>query len=405
MIHFIDQTSEGNHHMVYNASIIKILLHLYPNQPITIHGLESSHHAMKELLGDTGKDQLNFYIIQYTKPLGQQLPLKALNYIKKEKTRKQHFKSVLEGCADTDFIFLSITTFTSFYQFKKLKQHYKVPTVVTLHGDIDFIYHAQSRLEKWNSKVHKKIFQLQAPNFKYLLLNKIAKPFLVRDGYLKDSELYEIEHPYTGLPQQQEEFIPDQEPVVMAHIGSMEVSRKQSHFIYELADHFKKEIEEGKLVFQTIGLITPSVVPYKNKWVTEIVGNEHPENPKYLSRKSYEAALTKVHYTLFFYPEMEYVFRASGATVDTIEFGKPILTLQHPYFNHVAKVVGPVGYSCQNIMEMKTRIQDLLSEKNERIAAYQEFQQHLAQFKDAIQIPAVAQDLEQQWSTFVPFKP
>mgnify|MGYP000397758725 FL=1 len=42
-IFFIDQTSEQDHHMVFNASIIKILQNIY-NENIDYYGIESNQN-------------------------------------------------------------------------------------------------------------------------------------------------------------------------------------------------------------------------------------------------------------------------------------------------------------------------------------------------------------------------
>lgn len=399
MLHFIDQTSVGDHHMVFNASIIKILLIMYPADRIMLHGITSNHKSVLEFLSDKESERIVFRPIEYTKPLSNNIFFKAINYLRKERKRKAHFRELLNEVPNTDLVFLSITTYTCFYYFKKMKVKFEVPVIACLHGDLDFVFNANGRLEEHNATIYKKIFKINAVNFRYLLLNKIAKPILVKKGLLKSEEVLEIEHPYSDLGHQIIDKNISILPLKLAHIGSMEVKRKNSHYIYKLAQIlFDEGIQKDKLLFQTIGLITPSVTLYKNNIVEEVVGNEKESKPKYLSRQNYEKALSDVNYTLFFYPEMEYVFRASGAIVDTISFEKPVITLNHPYFDYLFAKAGNVGYICDSLEDMKDLLKNIVSNPGFYEAEYIQQCTNLRNFKSQLSVEKIALDLKQQLS-------
>ncbi|RYG40510.1 MAG: hypothetical protein EOO01_27175, partial [Chitinophagaceae bacterium] len=220
--------------------MIKILMLLYPDATLTAVGIASNQESYKQLLGADELKKLRFQTIPNPKVSSGFTPLKAMNYIRKEAIRFSTFRNVLKNTKSSDLIFLSITTFTAFTLFKYTKQFYSANTIAVLHGDIDFIYFPTSRLEKINARAHKSIFRKKLPSFKYLLLNKIAKKNLVRDGYLKADEVYEIDHPFSFLkndyPLRSLEAV---KPIKIGHIGSMEVERKNSHYIYRLAGQFK----------------------------------------------------------------------------------------------------------------------------------------------------------------------
>ena len=179
MLYFIDQTSEKDHHMVFNSSIIKILMLLYPNQKLTYSGINSNQESVLSLLTTAEKDRIILAPIIYSKPLNDNRFFKIINFYRKEKLRAKSIKQIFNATTTNDLVFLSITTFSSFYFFKKTKAKYPVKTIVTLHGDVDFIYNSYNYYEKLNAFFHKKIFKTKAQNFYYLLLNKIAKQRLV----------------------------------------------------------------------------------------------------------------------------------------------------------------------------------------------------------------------------------
>lgn len=397
MIHYIDQTSERDHHMVFNSSILRMLVMMYPEEQIVCHGILSNQQSIKQLLDNETTEKIRFEVIEYTKSASENKFLKGLNYIKKEKKRKKAFKELLLKSTDSDMLFLSITTFSSFLAFKKLKSKFSTPTIAVLHGDLDFVYNAKTKLEKLVGLTYKKSFKIKAPNFYYLLLNKISKEYLMKDGYLKRSEILEIDHPHNMLVSDvTEKNIAENSLVSFGHIGSMEVERKNSHYIYYLAEKFSEEVNAGKVSFQAIGLITAGVIPYKNKWVTEAVGNLKEDKPDYLSREAYESKLQQLDYSLFFYDVNQYVFRTSGAIIDAIATCTPFVVLKHPIFDYIFNEAGNVGFQCENLEEMEKLIKKIISKDEEVIQQYQKQVLNLMKIRQKLSVEDVADDLKKQ---------
>lgn len=401
MIHFIDHTSVGNHHMVFNASIVKILMKMYPGEEIMLHGIASNQKSMDEFFTVEERKHIQEQPIIYTTAKTNSLFSKTLNFLRKEQLRKQHFQTLLRNASKDDLIFLSITQFTCFYYFRKLKRKFPhIPVIACLHGDLDFLYFPTSLYEKYNARVHRKLLRLHVDQFRFLLLNKIAKKILVKDGYVREAEVMEIEHPYSELSKEYSPVTLSELPIKVAHIGSMELRRKNSHFTYELAQQLKDKIKEQRLKVEAIGLLTPSVIPYKNEWVTEIVGNEQDDKPKYLTRAQYEDALAGIHFSLFFLPEHEYVFRASGAIVDTIIFEKPVITLRHPYFEYLFREAGNVGFMVESIEDMRTLLDRIIADPASFAETYQLQCANLKSFKEKLSIDNIAADLKLQIGNF-----
>lgn len=393
MLHFIDQTSVGQHHMAYNASMISILLSQYPDHKITLHGLSSNHEAIVKMLSASEVNRLVYRPIEYPAPIKETIFFKAINYYKKEQVRKTNFKEIAALLGKDDIVFYSISTFSSFLDFKKIFSKIDNIVLITLHGDLDFLYHANSQYDKLNAWYQRKVFKIKKSTHKYVLLNKICKRKILDLGVLEENELLEINHPYaaSGLVIEGSKALSN--PIKIGHIGSMEKERKNSHYIYTLAQGLEKLIQDQQLIFQAIGLSTPSVSAYKNNLVEELVGNDESNRPKYLSREDYEKYLKDIHYSIFFYPEHEYVFRASGAIPDTICFEKPIFTLKHPYFQYMFDTVGNIGYMFDTLEEMKAKIIDIVNNGAKYKAEYDLQIQNLKKFKDLIDVRTVQNDL------------
>jgi hypothetical protein len=397
MLYFIDQTSEKDHHMVFNSSIIQSLLLIYPTQNLIFYGIPSNQKSVLSLLSEDEKKRLTLQPIIYSKPYNDNKFFKIWNFIKKERLRSKLFKEMFAATTSTDFVFLSITTFSSFYVFKKLKQKYDVNTLVTLHGDVDFIYNASNLYERINAYSHKKLFKAKANNFYYLLLNKIAKARLVADNYLNANEVFEVNHPFNviNFPFDNHNLNHDK-PIILGHIGSMELDRKNSDYFYQLANNLSELIENRKLQFNTIGLITPPMLPFKNKWVVEIVGNSQPNKPDYLTREEYETNVLKLDFALFFFKEPHYIFRASGAVIDAIAFETPLIVLNHPFFYNLFKQVGQIGYLCKDLTEMEQIIRKIANNDDLIKSDFKLFKTNLRALRNQFTTVEIAKDIENQ---------
>lgn len=398
MLYFIDQTSEKDHHMVFNSSIIRTLLALYPEQRLVYYGVGSSQQSVKSLLNKEEFDRIELRPIVYSKAKSEAKFFKIINFVKKERLRFSMFKEMFKNAGKDDLVFLSITTFISFYFFKRLKRKFKTNTIATLHGEMDFIYQYSNLLEKVDGMVHKKIFKIQAPNFRYLVLNKIAKKILVKDGYLKEEEVLEINHPFSALRLPSQKNFENQNAfsVTFGHIGSMEIEHKNSHYFYQIAEEFKQEIIDKKAVFKTIGLITPVMLPHKNEWVEEVVGNTRPDKPDYLSRDEYESNVDQLDFSLFFYPENQYVFRASGAVIDAVAFKTPIVVLKHPFFDNLFAQAGPIGYICSDMKEFEDTIRKIIDRDNNFVADYKVFTENIKNLREKFTVEQIVSDLKNQ---------
>lgn len=387
---FIDQTSQFDHHQVFNSSIVDILSLTFKTKEVTCEGISTSHASMKPHISEGLRDKITYNAIDYPKT-PKRMFFKFFTYLRKEYIRYHHFKNIFKQNNSKDtVIFLSISTFTGLYYYRRFAKKSVAKVLCVLHGDMDYLYKAESMMQKMNAFTHKKILGMGAQeNFKYVLLNKVTKPIFLRDKWLTENEMIDIFNPiiseYSGTPSA------SQRPeLILGHIGSMEIRRKQSQLLYPLAQEMSSI---PNVIFRTIGLVTAEIIPYKNEYVHEISGNKSEDEPFYLTRNDYVTELQKLDYVLFFYPTDEYVMRASGAVLDVIDFVKPIIALKHPLFDYFTETFGDIGYICETIEEMQEVIEELREKSPESIARYQVFVDNLAKLKDKSSVDEVAEEL------------
>jgi thymidine kinase len=138
------------------------------------------------------------------------------------------------------------------------------------------------------------------------------------------------------------------------------------------------------------------MLPYKNSFVNEIIGNSKPEKPDYLTRNEYETNVLKLDFALFFYKEPHYIFRASGAVIDNIAFEIPIIAFKHPFFENLFEQAGPIGYLCDDLKEMEQIIRKIAN-KNEQVQSdFLIFKSNLKTLRTYFTTQQIAVDIQNQ---------
>lgn len=388
---FIDQTSQYDHHQVFNAAMVEILMETFQSDNMICYGIRSSQASMYNIMAEAKRDEVDFISIKYPRT-PKSLFLKAFVFPLKEGKRFINFKKIFKKYnKPKDIILLSITTYTSFYLFRWLASKSKAKILCVLHGDMDYLYKAEGRYQKMNAFIHRKILGFkEQSNFKYIVLNKITKPILLKDKLLLEKEIVDVLHPIVS-EYDENPSLDFKTSINLGHIGSMELRRKNSHFLYRLAKSMK-DIENVN--FFTIGLITPDIIRHKNNFVTEICGNKSENEPFYLPRKDYVDHLLNLDYILFFYPKDEYVLRASGAVSDFINFLKPVIALRHPVFEFFQTTYGSIGYICDTLQDIEVLILDMV--KNPK--RYQEQRKHQIENIKKIKTDSSALELSKELS-------
>ena len=84
-----------------------------------------------------------------------------------------------------------------------------------------------------------------------------------------------------------------------------------------------------------------------------------------LSADLFRERLGGIDYALYLYEPEEYVYAASGALLEALNFGLPIIALNNKYFEHVFRSAGNIGYLCSSLGEVKETIRNILAGKHD----------------------------------------
>jgi len=77
------------------------------------------------------------------------------------------------------------------------------------------------------------------------------------------------------------------------------------------------------------------------------------EGLAWIARADYERELARLDYVVFLYPPGSYTLTASGALLDALSLGKPVIALRNPYFEHCFSLLGDIGYLCGSVDELR----------------------------------------------------
>lgn len=396
MIHVVDTNSAEHTHVVFNASMIQVLMRAYPVLPIAFYAGGPHQIQVTKYLSTQEKKRLQLIPTEEKKPGSGKLrkAFKVIANLIFDGLLFWRIFSRTKGTESDKIIVLKAHP-TSILLIKTLKRIYtRVEAMVVIHGEIEFIYFTNNAWEREMAYLYKRIIRTPAPNFRYILLNKISKSKLVLDQHLKSHEIIEINHPYPYSKTIPTKISQAPLPITVAHVGGLSI-RKNAHQVYSLAELLAGPIAAGQLRFVSIGSIDEDAAPYRNTLVSDFT---HGKKGGYISRQIFVEEIRKIDYAVFFYRPNQYIFRASGSIMDVIDFTKPIIALRHPFFDYLTSQVGNIGFLCADLGEMAEILSRIGKRDTEVISKYDEQSANLDKFKQMYGTEFIANDFKEQVS-------
>lgn len=116
---------------------------------------------------------------------------------------------------------------------------------------------------------------------------------------------------------------------------------------------------------QDIRFSITGVITY-NTDILEEAGIDLPENKGHapLTREEFNQRIDELDFLLFLYPRLSYKMTASGAILDAINRGKPIIAIRNDYFEYLFRKYGSFGFLVDNMEEMADLLNHLAVDKN-----------------------------------------
>jgi len=398
MIHIIDLNSYENSHLLFNVSMLKVWLTI-TESPITVYVQESHWKQLQSYFTSSELSRLS-HSPTYNQKKSTSGLSKAISIVSKAYNDLFTFRRILQRAhrGSQDVIFLCTAHSISLLLLHYLKNSYPgVPVISTLHGEVEFIYFAQNKWEINTGNLYKRIFKIEPPRLFYLFLNKISKKQLIKDRYVSESQSIEIDHPYIYNHAEITRTELNRGRLTIAHVGSMGI-RKSAHLLYELAEKSQQLIKNNLVEFWNIGPIEENVLPYKSQLVKDFTSSD---GKSYIPRTLFDEKLRLIDYAVFFYNNEQFMFRASGAVHDVINFNRPIIVLKHPYFDYLFTEAGNIGFVCKDLTEMVILIERLVSREPELVEQYEQQCNNIIAYKKRNDIPFVALDFKNQMAAII----
>lgn len=228
--------------------------------------------------------------------------------------------------------------------------------VFVFHGELEFLIGKVSflKLSGW----YKKSMQF---SFHYLFDKSPSYPLVLGDSiksnllkiYPKlESRILSIYHPCYFDDAVNYKIDKSHYPIKIGTVGSLN-NAKGLNTLIELSIRLQDVIRENLLEIYSIGKVNDKDVELVDtiRWI----GSE-----KGLPRNEFEQYIKQLSYILYLYPTDSYKFTASGALMDAVKMGKPIIALHNDYFNHMLSN-NPIGYLGDSIDDIEYLIRQIIS--------------------------------------------
>ncbi|MGV8878722.1 MAG: hypothetical protein ACOH2A_06790 [Sphingobacteriaceae bacterium] len=354
MVIFAEINKTGEEHAMFNASMLKIVSNIFGNQHITVFIDKDHLHKLSSII--KVDDHFKLEYIKVINPLQgnliiwiAKLVLEILNlvyiltYAKIKKAELVYFTS-LSPTANLAASILTKYVFTG----RKI--------VITFHGELELIKIKEDKMiNKWLGKLLRRAITLKNDQRKYLLLGEAIKCNLLSYKLVAEQDLFVIEHPYifqvTPIKRQKLH----KAPIIFGHLGVAKLS-KNTPLFFKLALLFKEEIAAGLVKFKIIGQVLDEMQPFLHPDV------EYSSINELISRVDYNLQCQEIDYALFFYDNEAYELCSSGAILDAITYGKPILSLNNSYFKSIFNLVEQQpGFLFSNLEEFMVGLKSVIA--------------------------------------------
>ena len=385
MIIVADLFKVHGEHVPFNASMLYIIANHYADEPVHYYAEKNQCKAVEAYLKANGFRVTNIYwhqIKEFSKVDHGKLFL--MKRILSELYSLCRLVRSIKGVSDNKIFFLYLSPIASV--FYKLFYPGSVTSLITLHGDVEFIRLQSSRTRNFLGKCFRYSFKKKRENSYYLALEPFIKQNLIHTSLLKEQEIIGISHPYIF-----KSVLNYKNYVSSLRFGFLGVAsvEKNAGYFYDLAKYFKQFIVSKKITFTLIG---------KNENIPESQTSDlvvNGRNKEMLNRKEFEESIIQLDYALFFHDNKSYQFTSSGSIYDAINFEKPIIAIDTELFRSFFSATGKIGFLCSGIDEMKKVIYMII---NNEISEedYKEMQNNLRKFKAAHSLEKIQQLLFKQ---------
>jgi len=395
MIFIVDRFVEEHSHVLANVNTVKILNLIFPNQSKIFIAEELHSKLVQNYFEKEEYNKIEFQNYKNSKFATNNIFVQFFRVFCRTFNDIVFFLNLFRSLKNNidSIVFLTHIYPVSLPFVLICKKFYpKTKLIITIHGEIEYLFYGKSRYEKLIGKIYDCAFNIKAKNVCYLFLTKISKKILMDSGKLKNNEIITIILPTllnndAFLDQSQLNY-----PIRIGHIGSAG-KRKNVDLLFEIGADLKDEIKNRNLILSAIGPIEENLKSYINDYVVNFVNGKVNVH---LERETFNNEIKKIHYSVFFYGPNDFVLRSGAAFFDAIYYQKPLIVLRNAFFEGIFEEAGNIGYICNSKDEMIFLIQKIISNDPTIKDDYQMQLYNIQQYKKTLDLKHIANDMTEQ---------
>ncbi|MDQ7837660.1 MAG: glycosyltransferase [Thermodesulfobacteriota bacterium] len=359
MIIVCEPVCYGHEHVPFNAALLETICSAYPHERVAFYGEESHLQQVRVQIGQSLSASIFWTPIV--------LPPRHAEFFSR---LGRDFKLVAHLINATDrnngglLVFTCVTPSTIFVLNFLLKFVYRQAKVqAVLHGILGSLTGWRSRNPFIRFTDLRSALSLgSCDRIQYIILEEsIKRKLLCVISFLQGSVAV-LEHPIA--PNERfENSIALMPPIKFGFLGASTEAKGFDRYL-KVASEIKSRFP-GRAEFHAYGSISDGLSKLQMS-----VLDVQPQQTK-LGRNQYVCGLKNLHFVCFPYKKGHYELSPSGALLDAVAFGKPIVASRLPIFEALFDRYGDIGYLFDTEGEFCQIIQQIAQEADDRRYANQ----------------------------------
>lgn len=352
IIKYIDTFSTQLFHLQINTCILKMLYDLFPDKVVYYSSYSSRANVIdlcKEL------STVSYHPLSVIDPQN-----KVTTVLRAFFSAFQNIRLLLSSKND-DLLIYNYNNVFSLHLINTINRFLKRKIVIVCHGELELLLPGGNggAFTKVMSRVLKAFFTESMDiddNITFIVLGESILHNVNKILPIKASCHFRyFDHPYIY-----KDFISTKHKgdiLNIGMVGTFNDGKGASDFVWLVQQLY----EHKNINFSVTGSITSRLEDLKN------LGISLPSNlgQGLVSPKEFSDRLRNLDFLLFLYPLDSYKLTASGAIMDAIEWGIPILAIRNDYFCKIFDNYGSFGYLVNNKYELKDLILSFLDKNRD----------------------------------------
>lgn len=381
MIIIAEPTCIGSEHAPFNAAVVEIARILNSESELVFYGEQSHIEAVKLVLGDRVPTNITWKTIYPP-------PRFLRKFFKRFVLESLIFRKILTSNKTCDLLIVTSAVDSSLSALKT--QCY----MTRFKPRINVIFHAGLPQFLYSKKRQKLLSAATPENMTYIVLGEYIKNNVAKQIPEISKKIFGIEHPYIFENKTHPKTLPNNKPI-FGFIGLASKAKGFDKYLTIIDQHSKNTDFEGPKRFRLVGCVADDCAGVFENFTNSNSEKflDYPKTRQILPLDVYRDQIRSVDYFIMPYDIKTYEFICSGAAMDAIYFGKPIIALKSPYFTYLFDLCGDIGYLCTDLNQITLTIGEI--NKGADINRYKIQQSNLVLAREKFSPKTISKQLEE----------